>query len=48
MKRGARNPVDSSLPANVEGFDLLAALALDMRWSWDHRTDEVAEDVGRP
>ena len=25
----------------VEGFDSLAALALDMRWSWNHATDQV-------
>jgi len=28
-------------PANVEGFDSLAELALDLRWSWNHGTDEV-------
>jgi glycogen phosphorylase len=27
--------------AEVEGFDSLAELALDMRWSWNHRADEV-------
>jgi starch phosphorylase len=27
--------------ANVEGFDALAELALDLRWSWNHTTDEV-------
>jgi starch phosphorylase len=26
---------------NVEGFDSLAELALDLRWSWNHTTDEV-------
>ena len=25
----------------IEGFDSLAELALDMRWSWNHATDEV-------
>jgi starch phosphorylase len=25
----------------VDGFDSLAELALDMRWSWNHATDEV-------
>ena len=25
----------------VEGFDALAELALDMRWSWNHATDQV-------
>ena len=31
----------SILPTDVEGFDSLAELALDMRWSWNHATDEV-------
>ena len=26
---------------DVEGFDSLAELALDMRWSWNHATDQV-------
>ena len=35
-------PSTTSLPtANVEGFDSLAELALDLRWSWNHATDEV-------
>ena len=25
----------------IEGFDSLVELALDMRWSWNHTTDEV-------
>src|ERR1700757_1900163 len=28
-------------PPDVEGFDSLAELALDMRWSWNHAADEV-------
>ena len=35
------NPVYGLLPADVAGFDTLAELALDMRWSWNHATDEV-------
>ena len=31
----------SLLPTDVEGFDSLAELALDMRWSWNHATDIV-------
>ena len=27
--------------ADVEGYDSLAELALDLRWSWNHATDEV-------
>ena len=34
-------PVSSYLPKDVEGFDSLAELALDMRWSWNHATDQV-------
>jgi starch phosphorylase len=30
-----------SLPTDLEAFDPLAELALDMRWSWSHATDEV-------
>jgi starch phosphorylase len=29
------------LPTEVDGFDSLAELALDMRWSWSHYADEV-------
>jgi len=36
-----RHPIYSLLPAEVEGFDSLAELALDMRWSWNHAADEV-------
>jgi starch phosphorylase len=31
----------SILPTDVEGFDSMAELALDMRWSWNHAADEV-------
>ncbi len=34
-------PIYSLLPTDVEGFDFLAESALDMRWSWNHATDEV-------
>jgi len=40
-KTDIRKPVYSFLPANLEGFDSLAELALDIRWSWDHSADEV-------
>ncbi len=33
------------LSSNVEGFDSLAKLALDMRWSWNHSADEVWEKL---
>ena len=35
------HPICTLLPAEVDGFDSLVELALDMRWSWNHATDEV-------
>ena len=35
------HPIYSLLPMEVEGFDSLAELALDMRWSWNHAADEL-------
>jgi len=35
------HPIYNLLPIEIEGFDSLAELALDMRWSWNHSTDEV-------
>ena len=35
------HPIYSLLPTEVEGFDSLAELALEMRWSWNHATDKV-------
>jgi starch phosphorylase len=36
----------NGLPAiNLEGFDLLAELALDMRWSWNHRADDIWRQI---
>jgi glycogen phosphorylase len=37
----AAEPISSPSTANVEGFDCLAELALDLRWSWNHATDNV-------
>jgi starch phosphorylase len=37
----ASHPIYSLLPTEVEGFDSLAELALDMRWSWNHAGDEL-------
>jgi len=36
---GARSPLYDLLPTEIEGFDSLAELALDMRWSWNHAAD---------
>ncbi len=35
------HPIYNLLPTEIEGFDSLAELALDMRWSWSHATDGV-------
>jgi glycogen phosphorylase len=37
----ATHPMYNLLPTEIEGFDSLAELALDMRWSWNHATDKV-------
>ncbi len=34
-------PIYGLLPTDVKGFDSLEELALDMRWSWNHATDDV-------
>ena len=43
MKRPQRahSPISSFLPTEIDGFDSLAELALDLRWSWSHATDQV-------
>ena len=37
----AIHPIYNLLPMEVEGFDSLAELALDMRWSWNHAADDI-------
>src|SRR5581483_4123588 len=34
-------PVDTLLRHEIDGFDSLADLALDMRWSWNHSADKL-------
>jgi starch phosphorylase len=34
-------PAYGFLPTDIEGFDSLLELALDIRWSWDHSADEI-------
>jgi starch phosphorylase len=41
----AIHPLYNLLPTEIEGFDSLAELALDMRWSWNHATDEVWRQI---
>ena len=40
-KQKDNHPIYRLPCAEIEGFDLLAELALDMRWSWNHSTDEI-------
>ncbi len=35
------HPLYSLLPTKIAGFDQLASLALDMRWSWNHASDSL-------
>ncbi len=35
------HPLYNLLPTEIDGFDCLAELALDMWWAWNHATDEV-------
>jgi starch phosphorylase len=41
IKPASMKPGYSFFPTDIEGFDSLAELALDMRWSWDHSADEM-------
>ncbi len=40
----ADHPIHN-LPMNVEGFDSLTELALDLRWSWSHCADKVWQQL---
>ena len=48
---GEAQPAKSELPSSGQpsakdvGFDFLAELALDMRWSWNHATDELWRQI---
>ncbi len=35
------SPIYMFFPTEIEGFDSLGELALNMRWSWNHAADEV-------
>jgi starch phosphorylase len=35
------------LPTEIQGFDRLAELALDMHWSWSHATDKLWRQLDR-
>ena len=38
-------PASSPETMKIEGFDTLASLALDMRWSWNHDADELWQEL---
>ncbi len=40
-RKRVSSPIYALLPTEVEGFDSLAELALDMRWYWNHSADEI-------
>lgn len=39
------NPILNFLPTQIEGFDTLAELALDLRWTWNRSADEVWKEL---
>jgi starch phosphorylase len=55
-KMRVSHPMYGLLPTDIDGFDSLAELTLDMRWSWNHATDglwrqldpELWEDTHNP
>ena len=44
-KNRTTNPIYNLLPVEVEGFNSLAELALDLCWSWNHATDDVWQQL---
>ena len=41
ISKPVSQPVPDQSNAKVQGYDALAELALDLRWSWNHATDDV-------
>src|SRR5258708_29908554 len=41
MEIRSGSPLYAFVANEIEGFDSLAELALDMRWSWNHAADEI-------
>ena len=44
MKRNSKN-IYGLWPSDVEGFDSLTELALNMRWSWNHEADQLWKEL---
>ncbi len=40
-KAPVSKPINNFLHPEIDGFDSLSELALDLHWSWNHATDEV-------
>ena len=38
-------PIYSSLPKDIDGFDSLVELALDLQWAWSHADDEIWQQL---
>jgi starch phosphorylase len=38
-------PSYGRLPTEIEGFESLAELALNLRWSWNHSVDQVWRQI---
>jgi starch phosphorylase len=38
-------PLNALLPTNIDGFEQLAGLALDLSWSWNHASDSVWREL---
>jgi starch phosphorylase len=43
--KSVKSPLYAFRPEEVEGFDSLAELALDMRWSWNHSADKIWQQI---
>jgi starch phosphorylase len=39
------DPIHELVARGIDGADSLVELALDMRWSWNHATDDVWEQL---
>src|SRR3954452_9581305 len=44
-RTGISDPLYELVAKGVEGADSLVELALDMRWSWNHATDDLWEQL---
>lgn len=45
MSNDYGTPIGSHESTQMEGFSALSALALDMRWSWNHQADDIFQQL---